>query len=109
MIFAKEFENFFGFGGLCEGGVAAQIAEYDNDLAAMTFEDLLVTLRDDEFGELWREEPLQPPDPAQLLDLSGDARLQLAVQLSDLLGALAQLAQQASILHRDDRLRREVL
>src|SRR6516225_12165781 len=35
MVFAKEFENFFGFGGLCEGGVAAQIAEYDNDLASM--------------------------------------------------------------------------
>src|SRR6516164_3656538 len=104
MVFAKEFENFFGFGGLCEGGVAAQIAEYDNDLAAMAFEDLLVTLRDDEFGQLWRDEPFQPPDPPQLLDLFGDPRLKNTVQFGYLIGALLQFVQQPRVLHRDDRL-----
>src|SRR5215472_16611836 len=47
--------------------VAAQIAEHDDDLAAMAFEDFLVALRDDQFGQLWHEKPLQPPDPPQLL------------------------------------------
>src|SRR5215467_8471147 len=45
-------------GGLGEGGVAAQVAKYDNDLPAMAFEDLLVALRDDQFGQLRREKPL---------------------------------------------------
>ena len=38
----------------------------------MAFEDLLVALRHDQLGELRREETLQPPDPAQLIDLLGD-------------------------------------
>jgi hypothetical protein len=44
MIFAQEIEDFLGLGGLGEGGVAAQVTKYDDDLAAMTFEDLLVAL-----------------------------------------------------------------
>jgi len=47
VVFAQEIEHLFGLGGLGEGGVAAQIAEYDDDLAAVTFENLLVALRDD--------------------------------------------------------------
>ena len=54
MIFAQEIEDFFGFGGLGESGVAAQIAEHDDDVTAVAFEDLLVALRDDEFGKLRR-------------------------------------------------------
>ena len=45
-------------------GIAAQIAEHDDNLAAMAFEDLLVALRDNQLGQLRREEPLQSPDPA---------------------------------------------
>ena len=39
MVFAKEIEDLFGSGGFGEGGVAAQIAEHDDDLAAMAFEE----------------------------------------------------------------------
>ena len=75
----------------------------------MAFEDLLVALRDDQLRELGREEPLQSPDPAQLLDLLGDPRFEAAVQFGHLLGALAQFAKEPRVLHRDDRLRREIL
>ena len=47
VVLAQKIENLFGFGGLGEGGVAAQVAKDDNDLAAMAFEDFLVSLRDD--------------------------------------------------------------
>jgi hypothetical protein len=44
MVLAQKVQNFFGFGGLGKGGVAAQIAEHDDDLATMAFEDVLVAL-----------------------------------------------------------------
>ena len=50
VVFAQEIEHLLGLGGFGEGGVAAQIAEHDDDFAAMAFEDFLVTLRDDEFA-----------------------------------------------------------
>jgi hypothetical protein len=34
---------------------AAQIAKYEDDLVAMTFEDAFIALRDNEVGELRRE------------------------------------------------------
>src|SRR6516162_8159481 len=37
MILAQEVEYLLGLGSLREGGVAAQVAEHDDDLAAMTF------------------------------------------------------------------------
>ena len=46
--------------GLGKGGVAAQIVEYDGDVAAMTFEHL-VALRDDQFDELRREKRFKRP------------------------------------------------
>jgi len=61
--------GFLGFGGLGKGGVAAQIAKHDDDLAAMAFEDLFVALRDDEFCQLRREKPFQASDAAQFIDL----------------------------------------
>ena len=75
----------------------------------MAFEDLFVALRDDHFGKLRREEALQPPDPAQLLNLLGDPRFKAAVQLRHLLVALAQFAEQPRVLHRDHGLRGEIL
>ena len=45
----------------------------------MAFEDFLVTLRDDQLGKLRCQKPLQPPDPAQFLDLLGDARFETTV------------------------------
>jgi hypothetical protein len=54
----------------------------------MAFEDFLVTLRDDQLGKLRCQKPLQPPDPTEFIDLSGDTHLQVPVQSSDLLVAL---------------------
>jgi hypothetical protein len=108
MVVAEEIQHFLGLGGLGKGGVAAQIAKHDDDLAAMAFEDLLVALRDDQLRQLRREEPLQSPDPTEFLDLLGDASFETTVQLRDLIGPLAQFTEQPCVLRRDDRLRREV-
>src|SRR6266446_1475351 len=109
MVLTQEVQHLLRLGSFGKGGVAAQIAKHDNDFAAMAFEDLLVTLRDDQFGKLRREKPLQSSDSTQFVNLGSDPRLQVAVQLPDLLGTLPQLAQQPRILHRDNRLRREIL
>src|SRR6516165_9472704 len=109
VIFAQKIEHFLGLGGLSESGVAAQIAKDDDDVAAMAFENLLVPLRDDQLGELGREETLQPPDASQFLHQFGDPRFKPTIEYRHLVGALAQFAEQARIFHRDHRLRREVL
>src|SRR5271163_610528 len=109
VVFAQEVEHLFGLGGLGEGGVAAQIAKHDDDLAAMAFEDFLVALRDDQLGELRREKPLQSPDAAQLFDLLSDPRVKTTIEFGDLLGALAKFAEEPRVLDCDDRLRREIL
>ena len=75
----------------------------------MAFEDFLVTLRDDQLGKLRCQKPLQPPNAPQFLNLFRDPRFETAVQFRYLIGALTQFIQQPGVLHRDDRLRREVL
>jgi hypothetical protein len=42
MIFAQKVEDFFRFRRLGKGGVAAQVAEDDDNLAAMAFEGILL-------------------------------------------------------------------
>src|SRR5215469_11050635 len=91
-----------------EGGVAAQVTEHDDDLAAMAFEDFLVTVRDDQFGKLWREKSLQPPDPSQFIDLVRDPRFETTVKFCHFIGALTQFAKEARIFHRDDGLRSKI-
>ena len=49
------------------------------------------------------------PTPTQLLGLRRDPCFETPVQLRDFLGALAQFAEEARVLHRDDRLRCEIL
>ena len=63
---------------------AAQVAEEDSDLAAVTFEEGFVARRHDDVDDLRRQEPLQTPDPLQLLDLLADASLQDPVPLAEL-------------------------
>ena len=58
MILAQEIQDLLGLGGLGEGSVAAQVAEYDDDLAAMALQDLFVALLDNHFGKLWSKESL---------------------------------------------------
>lgn len=79
VVLAQEVEHLLGLGGLGKGGIAAQIAEHDDDLAAVAFEDFLITLRDDQLGKLWREKALQSPDPPQFIDLRCDPRFEAAV------------------------------
>ena len=47
MILTQKIEDFLGLGSFGKGGVTAQIAEHDDDLAAMALQDFLVALRDD--------------------------------------------------------------
>jgi hypothetical protein len=75
----------------------------------MAFEDFLVALRDDKLGQLRCEEAFEAADPAQLLDLLGDPRFETTVQLRYLIGALMQFVDQPRVLHRNDRLRGEIL
>jgi hypothetical protein len=56
VVFAQEVEHFLGLGGLREDCIAAQVAEHDDDLAPMAFEDFLIALRDNQLGELRRQE-----------------------------------------------------
>jgi hypothetical protein len=109
VVVLEQRHDLLGLGALGKPGKAAQVAEHDNDLAAMAFEDPVVALRDDEVGELRREKAAQFAGPLDLGELGGDTRLQFAVPPGDLVGAGAQFAEQPRVLHRDDRLRREVL
>jgi hypothetical protein len=109
MVLAQQVEHLFRLGGFGEGGEAAQVAEHDDDVAAVAFEDVLLAARDDHLGQLRRQKPLEAPHALQFAELSGDARRQFAVHRRDLVGARAQFAQESRILPRDDRLRGAVL
>src|SRR5215472_7733932 len=74
----------------------------------MAFEDRFIALRNDEVGELRREKPAHFAGALDLDELRRDARLQFLVPACDLLVALAQFAEETCVLHRYDRLRREV-
>ena len=64
----------------------AEIGEEHRDLAAVALENRLVARGDDRVGELRREEPLQPPQPAELRHLFLHALLERAVELRELRG-----------------------
>ena len=70
----------------------------------MAFENTFITLRDDQIGELRREKAAQFAGALDLGQLGGDARLQFLVPAGDLVVAVAQLAQEPRVLHRNDRL-----
>jgi hypothetical protein len=93
VVVAQQRHDLLGLGALGKPGKAAQVAEHDDDLAAMAFEDALVALRDDEVGELRRQEPAQLPGALNLGELRRDPRLKLAVPPRDLIGAGAQFIQ----------------
>jgi hypothetical protein len=70
----------------------------------MALQDFFVAVRDDEFGKLRCEKPLQPSDPAQFVNLLGNALFKATVQFRNLFSALAQFTQEPRVLNRDDRL-----
>jgi hypothetical protein len=55
---SADVEHLLRLGRFGKGGVAAQIAEHDDNLAAVAFKDLFVAPRDDQFGELRGEKAL---------------------------------------------------
>jgi len=57
VISEYEIEYFFGLHSFSEGVVAAEIAEHDDGLAAIAFEDFLVALRDPAVGARTGEGP----------------------------------------------------
>src|SRR5262249_19238888 len=79
VVLTQEVEHLLRLGSLGEGGVAAQVAEHGDDLAAMAFEDLLVPLWDNHFVERRCQEALQTPDTPEFIDLLGDPRFETTV------------------------------
>ena len=73
-----------GSDGLGEGDEAAQVAEDDRDLATVTLKEGLVARRDDQVGDLRREESLQPTHAVDLSDLFLDPVFELSVPLGEL-------------------------
>ena len=69
-----------------KAGEPAQVAVGRRDLGAMAGQEPLVATLDDEARDLRREEPAQPADPLQLLDLRCHLLLELAVPRVELGG-----------------------
>src|ERR1041384_5964334 len=54
VVDAQQGHDLFRLGALGEGGEAADVAEHDDDLATMTFEDAFVAMGYDQVCQLWR-------------------------------------------------------
>ena len=89
VVVAQQRHHLFRLGALGKAGEAAQIAEHDNDLAAMAFEDAFIALGDDQVSQLRREEAAQFAGPLDLGELRGNARFELAVPPGDFVGTRA--------------------
>ncbi len=83
VIVAEHAHHLLRLRGLGERREAAQIAEHHADVAAMALDDV-VAGRDQELGDLRREEPLEPADTLDLADLIRHALLERLVPLVDL-------------------------
>ena len=109
VVVAEQRHHLFRLGALGKAGKAAQIAEHDDDLAAMAFEDRSRRPARRSGRRAAARETGAIAGALDLGELRGDARLKLAVPAGDLIGARAQFAEQPRILHRDHRLGGEVL
>ena len=90
VVFAQHRHHLLGLGGLGEGGEAAQVAEHDGDVLAVAVEQLLAARRQHQLGDLRRQEALQPGHALDLAELIGDALLEVAVHVGDLVVQLLQ-------------------
>ena len=92
MIFAQHVHRLFRLGRLGESRKAAQIAEYDGDLAAVAVEQALMAVGGgDQLRYLRREETLELADALDLAELGLDPLLQRAVPVLQLLGLHLEL------------------
>ena len=90
MVFAQHSHHLLGLGGVGEGGEAAQVAEHDGDVLAVAVEQLLAARRHHQLGDLRGQETLEPGHALDLAELIGDALLQVAVHVGDLVVQLLQ-------------------
>jgi hypothetical protein len=109
MIQPEQGHHVFGVGAFRKSGEATQIAEQSGDLAAMAFQLLFRSGRNDQIGDLRRQEATQPAHALDLADLVGHTLFELLIQLDDFFRPLLQLAEQLRVLDRDNGLRGEVL
>ena len=90
VVLAQHGHHLLGLGGLGEGGEAAQVAEHDGDVLAVAVEQLFAARRHHQLGDLRREESLQPRHALDLAELLGDALLEVAVHVGDLVVQLLE-------------------
>ena len=87
MILGKNCHDFFGFGGLCEGRKAAQIAKDNRHLATVALQERVsIARRNDEVGDLLGQEPPEPRHPLELRHLVGHGLLERAIPVGKLRG-----------------------
>ncbi len=80
VIFRQQRHDVLGLGGLGKRGETTEVAEQRGDLAPVVFQDLLVARRHDRLGKLRRQEPAQPANPLELLDLGRHLGFEAEVQ-----------------------------
>ena len=85
MIAAQQRHHFFGLGGVGEGREAAQIEKHDGDLATVRAQWIVFVARDDQFGQMRREKPLELRQALQLAQLLLHALFETGVERGELL------------------------
>src|SRR2546427_1598130 len=76
--------DLLGLGGLGEGREAAEVEEDHGDLSAVALQGILGVSADDHFGELRREEAVEPRKAFELTDLRLHALLKGPVPFGEL-------------------------
>src|SRR5262249_16462932 len=91
VVLTQDRHDFLGLGALRERRKAAQVTENNRDVTAVAIEQMLVTVVENEFGDLWRKEALEPAgsfDHRQLVCHALFERLVPIRQISGLSGDL---------------------
>src|SRR5215472_10147426 len=86
VILAENAHDLLRLGRLREGGEAAQVEEHHRHLPPMGFERVVGPARQDQLGELRREEALESAELLELAHLLLDTLLERAVPLGALVG-----------------------
>ena len=84
MELAEHVHQLLGLDCVGEGRPAAEVGEEHRDLSPVADQDRVVPRGDDCVRKLGREEPLEPAQPLEFVDLGPDALLQRPVELLDL-------------------------
>ena len=112
VVLAEHAHHLFRLGRLGEGGEPAQVEEHHGDVAPVALERILGAAGDDQLGELWREEALEPAQALELGHLLLHPMLERVVQLAQLVVKRFDAEQRAhpgEQLRLIDRLGQEVV